>query len=134
VLALVDESPTVRTMAKTLIMDVMTKSPTLAHNHFLEVMFLLNGCSALWRKARRRQPAGAEAGMHLELGSSRTAARLSGAAPAVMRLRFVVYKVRCCLMRIACAHTHTTRPVQRSSCPARLCAESARLHAWCRLS
>ena len=43
-MALVDDSPTTRQMAHLLLTDVLLKMPQLAHNHFLEVAFLLNGC------------------------------------------------------------------------------------------
>jgi condensin-2 complex subunit D3 len=46
-LALVDPSPGVRSLAEYLLTDALaTKAPLLAYNHFVEAMFVLNGCAA----------------------------------------------------------------------------------------
>jgi hypothetical protein len=46
-LALVDPSPAVRQLAEYLLKDVMAvKAPLLAYNHFVEALFVLNGCTA----------------------------------------------------------------------------------------
>lgn len=45
-LALVDDSPAVRSLATYLLGDTLaTKAPLLAYNHFVEALFVLNGCS-----------------------------------------------------------------------------------------
>ncbi|GBF90548.1 hypothetical protein Rsub_03119 [Raphidocelis subcapitata] len=46
-LALVDPSPGVRQLAEFLLTDTLaTKAPLLAYNHFVESLFVLNGCAA----------------------------------------------------------------------------------------
>eukprot|EP00775_Hariotina_reticulata_P011091 gene11092-11246_t len=52
-LALVDPSPAVRQLAEYLLKDVMAvKAPLLAYNHFVEALFVLNGCTAGLHGAR----------------------------------------------------------------------------------
>jgi hypothetical protein len=93
-LALVDDSPTIRKMARILIADVLKKTPTLAHNHFLEVVFLLNSCVAVWRRARHRE-ASSEGHLGMSDCSAVQQAKLTGSSPEARARRFVIYKVRC---------------------------------------
>jgi hypothetical protein len=52
-LALVDPSPAVRQLAEYLLRDVLAvKAPLLAYNHFVEAIFVLNGCTAGLHGAR----------------------------------------------------------------------------------
>lgn len=52
-LALVDPSPAVRQLAEYLLRDVIAvKAPLLAYNHFVEALFVLNGCTAGMHGAR----------------------------------------------------------------------------------
>jgi hypothetical protein len=52
-LALVDPSPAVRQLAEYLLRDTLaTKAPLLAYNHFVEALFVLNGCTAGLHGAR----------------------------------------------------------------------------------
>ncbi|KAF8073170.1 Ncapd3 [Scenedesmus sp. PABB004] len=52
-LALVDPSPAVRALAEYLLRDTLaTKAPLLAYNHFVEALFVLNGCTAGLHGAR----------------------------------------------------------------------------------
>ena len=82
-------------MARLLIADVLTKAPTLAHNHFLEVMFLLNGAAAAWRAARRGGGGGGDEG-HLGTADFAPAlqARLAGQSDGSRARRFAIYRVR----------------------------------------
>lgn len=91
-MALVDDSPTVRLMAQTLITDVLSNVPTLAHNHFLEVMFLVNGSAAAWRASRR---AGDPQDTLLNVTdfSPVSQASLSGPTEEARGRRFSIYKV-----------------------------------------
>jgi hypothetical protein len=60
-LALVDPSPAVRQLAEYLLRDVLAvKAPLLAYNHFVEAIFVLNGCTAGLHGARL----GANMGSH----------------------------------------------------------------------
>lgn len=44
---MVDSSPGVRQLAEFLLSDTLaTKAPLLAYNHFVESLFVLNGCAA----------------------------------------------------------------------------------------
>jgi hypothetical protein len=95
--ALVDDSPTVRLMAQTLITDVLSKVPTLAHNHFLEVMFLVNGSAAAWRSARRSGDA-QDSMLNVTDFSPLSQANLSGPTKEARARRFSIYKV-CCMHR-----------------------------------
>jgi condensin-2 complex subunit D3 len=62
-LALVDPSPAVRQLAQFLLTDTLaTKAPLLAYNHFLESLFVLNGCTAGLQAARQGGGAGAGGG------------------------------------------------------------------------
>ena len=88
-------------MARLLIADVLKKVPTLAHNHFLEVVFLVNSCDHVWRTLRRRDgDGGGSQGSQLQLTgcASLLAGKLRGASTAARDRRFAVYKVRrpCC--------------------------------------
>lgn len=48
-LALVDESPSVRSLAQYLLGDSLAaKAPMLAYNHFVESLFVLNDCRCLY--------------------------------------------------------------------------------------
>ncbi|KAF6260358.1 non-SMC mitotic condensation complex subunit 1-domain-containing protein [Scenedesmus sp. NREL 46B-D3] len=52
-LALVDPSPAVRQLAEYLLRDTLAaKAPLLAYNHFVEALFVLNGCTAGLHGAR----------------------------------------------------------------------------------
>jgi hypothetical protein len=52
-LALVDASPAVRQLAEYLLRDVLAvKAPLLPYNHFVEAIFVLNGCAAGLHGAR----------------------------------------------------------------------------------
>jgi condensin-2 complex subunit D3 len=52
-LAIVDPSPAVRQLAEYLLRDVIAvKAPLLAYNHFVEAIFVLNGCTAGLHGAR----------------------------------------------------------------------------------
>jgi hypothetical protein len=52
-LALVDPSPAVCQLAEYLLRDTLaTKAPLLAYNHFVEALFVLNGCTAGLHGAR----------------------------------------------------------------------------------
>lgn len=52
-LALVDSSAAVRQLAEYLLRDVLAvKAPLLAYNHFVEAIFVLNGCTAGLHGAR----------------------------------------------------------------------------------
>ena len=84
-------------MAKILVSEVLKKVPNLAHNHFLEVVFLLCGCDHVWQTMRRRD---ADSGgsqpsqLHLTGCSSVLASKLRGSSTAARDRRFAVYKVR----------------------------------------
>ena len=61
-LALVDPSPQVRQLAEFLLADTLaTKAPLLAYNHFVESMFVMNGCIAGLHGARLGASLGAGA-------------------------------------------------------------------------
>lgn len=73
-LALVDPSPAVRQLAEYLLRDVLAvKAPLLAYNHFVEALFVLNGCTAGLH--------GARLGANLGGGAGGAATSLAVAAP-----------------------------------------------------
>lgn len=74
-LALVDPSPAVRQLAEYLLRDVLAvKAPLLAYNHFVEAIFVLNGCTAGLHGARLGANLGGSGGGGG--GSSMAAARV----------------------------------------------------------
>jgi hypothetical protein len=83
-------------MARILLADVLKKTPTLAHNHFLEVVFLLNACVAVWRRARRCDATDGHLGM--ADCTAVLATKLVGSSPEARARRFTIYKARRPLM------------------------------------
>ncbi|WIA29655.1 hypothetical protein OEZ86_012141 [Tetradesmus obliquus] len=78
-LALVDPSPAVRQLAEYLLRDTLaTKAPLLAYNHFVEALFVLNGCTAGLHGARLGANLAGAGGS----GSAAAASDAGGAAAA----------------------------------------------------
>ncbi|GIL49185.1 hypothetical protein Vafri_5652 [Volvox africanus] len=93
-LALVDESPSVRQLAQYLLSDSLaSKAPLLAYNHFLESLFVLNACSAGLRASRSSGGASAELASELAFHSSHggSAFHLKGSDPITRAKRDIIY-------------------------------------------
>ena len=105
VVALVDDSPTVRQMARILVADVLKKMPQLAHNQFLELVFLLNKSMSVWRRMRRRDQ-GVDGQLGMTDCTSVQASKLAGPSVQARARRFEIYKVQnffLCMLRQVCA-------------------------------
>ena len=83
--ALVDDSPGVRSLAEFLLADTLaSKAPLLAYNHFVEALFLLNDC-------HEGVGGGGDPGAAMmEAGGE--AFHLRGAAPAMRAKRDAIYR------------------------------------------
>ncbi|GLI65850.1 hypothetical protein VaNZ11_009480, partial [Volvox africanus] len=93
-LALVDESPSVRQLAQYLLSDSLaSKAPLLAYNHFLESLFILNACSAGLRASRSSGGASAELASEMAFHSSYCggAFHLKGSDPITRAKRDIIY-------------------------------------------
>ncbi|EFJ45782.1 hypothetical protein VOLCADRAFT_118285 [Volvox carteri f. nagariensis] len=98
-LALVDESPSVRQLAQYLLSDsLVAKAPMLAYNHFIESLFVLNACSAGLHARRAAGAAAAELASELvselALHSSQEGSgsfHLKGATPVMRAKRDIIY-------------------------------------------
>ncbi|GIL80353.1 hypothetical protein Vretifemale_9598 [Volvox reticuliferus] len=93
-LALVDESPSVRQLAQYLLSDSLaSKAPLLAYNHFLESLFVLNACSAGLRASRSSGGASAELASELAFhsGHDGSAFHLKGSDPIMRAKRDIIY-------------------------------------------
>lgn len=103
-LALVDPSPGVRQLAEFLLTDTLaTKAPLLAYNHFVESLFVLNGCAAGLYAAR----VGASLAGAPEGGEGAGGAGATGAAPAQFTLRGAANRWAGTFSRLS-AHTLST--------------------------
>ena len=130
-LALVDPSPRVRQLAEFLMSDTLAaKAPLLAYNHFVESLFVLNGCAAGLDAARvgaslaGAPAAGAGGGAGGEGGEGGAPAQftLRGAANRRAGRRALVLPrcTLCCAARLrSCARAERARARQHPQAAAR---------------